>query len=292
MRRGATAPCRLLCFGRLKYFAYLKDKFSVSLISATSLTGICLLSSLGHMTELSINAYNISDFSDVACMNNIQVLELSSFPGSSLEPVSKLSRLHDLRISLQPDTPIDLAPLIALGNLQRFSFNQSIRLGTLALPIDISALRGLKSLVSASFIGAFVPDLSPLNDSRILQDLTIGDRSIPGITALSDVPLKSLHVIHDEGVSTLSLEPIVTLKNLESLDIAAGVDVLDVSPLRNLSQLSDLTITGGAGMFSGNRQALHLESIKSIGEMHNLKHLGRVWLSSWTLTSSRANSHP
>ena len=213
------------------------NQIGVDIVGATSLDGLSALSALKQLDRLGITGGNINDLTELKSMKFISRLVLNDVPARDLGPVGSLLHLRELTLMGLPNRPIDISPLKTLVNLEKLTILQFV-IG------DLFALRGMTSLRYLDLTGSPVADLSPLNEVRTLAEVSIDQRSVPGLSALTSSTLTTLHIQNSYArADSVDLTPLAGLRHLKILEIKA-CGTLELSPLRHLANLTELTITG------------------------------------------------
>lgn len=171
---------------------------------------------------------------------HVAKLSFSMHAGDDLSPLTGLTQLTSLSLSLRSDTAVDLSSLAGLTQLTSLSL--SLRSDTV---VDLSPLAGLKQLTSLSLdiLGDATVDLSPLVGLPQLNSLSL---ELPGVAAVDLSPLTSLPQLaslslspQDDAAVDLSL--LADLTKLASLSLRSHA-ATDLSPLGSLSQLASLEL--------------------------------------------------
>ena len=198
-----------------------------------------------------VDSNTISDFSPIAGLTNLRMLNLSH---CSVSDVSFLAKLTQLRTLLLYNNPI--SDISSVTGLTQLTF-----LGLSNTSISVfSPLAGLTQLKGLSLSGTSISDLSPLSGLTQLTDLSISE------STLSDV------------------SPLAALTQLTSLDLGNN-SISDISPLANLTQLTGLYLWDNAisdiSALSGLRQLTTLvlsnNDILDVSPLVKLNLQGTAW---------------
>ena len=206
------------------------------------------LRDLKYMVNLPyLNLGNNADVTDISAVANMPYLENLHLRGTSVQDLSPLSGLTELR-QLQFgdslwDTAVDLTPLSTLTNLNYLSLPASMA------PTDLSPLGELTSLTGISFDGSsgnnnWISDLTWLSNlSKITQlYLPVGDLT--------------------------SLKGLEGLTNLTELNLYGTMNLTDLTPLQNLTKLQKLSLTS-----NGSSGDIVLEDLSDLSGLTNLQEL-------------------
>lgn len=225
-----------------------------------------------NLTYLNLeNNYDITDISAVANMPYLENLRLRGTSVQDLSPLSGLTELRQLQFGDAAwDTAVDLTPLTTLTNLDYLSLPASMA------PTDLSPLGELTNLTGLSFDGSssnngWITDLTWLSKLDKIDQLylPVGEltslKGLEGATSLTDLNLYGSLYITD-------LTPLESLPNLQRLYLYGNgnsggvVEIKDLSCLSKLTKLSEI-----------NLQTSGLESLKGIENLTELTSL-RIYL--------------
>ena len=246
-----------LTFDQLEPLSALKNLETLTIVpdggGTLYISDLSPLSKLTNLKSLDLMINNVSDFTWVSGLTELQFLQLTGDNAtySNLDGLEKLTKLESLRL-----------PMRSMGQ------------GT----YEIDALAGLTSLVSLNLC-SHVKDLTPLENLTNLETLSLenGGYIKGGFSSLE--PLKNLTNLTRLGLymETADLSPLAGLTKLQSFTLYAqgGINnqqtgtptvtnlsamenwtelreltlaieyVTDISPLRDLKNLQSVTIIGG-----------------------------------------------
>ena len=204
-----------------------------------------------------VNSNTISDFSPIARLTNLRILNLSDCSISDIAFLAKLTQLIQLDLSSNPVA--DVSPLAGLTQLSGlYLYNTSIS--------DVSALSGLIHLTDLGISSGVVSDVSPLSGLTQLTFLDLGGNAISDIAALKGLTQLTYLYLWDNAISDIS--SLSGLMQLRVLDLNYNA-VLDVSPLVKLNLKG--TEWDDRGLFIGNNPLnyaaiyTHIPAIKRKG---------------------------
>lgn len=229
------------------------------------------LSSLTNLTELSLCARQISDFSDLVTLTNLEVLDLGM---NEITDISSLSLLVELRrLILDVNQISDLTPVADLSELTylRAGFNQITDVSPLS---ELTKLRKLDLGAnhrtcprSADGLPWGRPPVSTSNlDDGQYANLIEDIGPLAGLTNLEELILNSNFIT--------DLSPLASLTKLEFIWFTSN-DIHDIGPLAGLTQLEDvwlgrnqitniLPLVENPGMDDGDWVTLHEEPLDSV----------------------------
>ncbi len=190
----------------------------------------------------------------LACLTELQSLDLRFLPIGDLVPLASLGNLRGL--DLLKTQIRDIAPLAALVNLEVLYLSQT-RIS------DISPVSGLRALRKLDLHGTQVSDISPLAALERLEWLDLWQTQVASIAPLAG--LASLRDLDLRDTLVSDVAPLAALANLRSLDLV-GTKVSDIAPLAVLAKLESLDLA-----------STPIHDITPLVALHNLRHL---WLSS------------
>ncbi|WP_300138050.1 protein kinase [uncultured Oscillibacter sp.] len=220
-----------------------------------------------NLTYLNLEGNNaVTDISAVANMPYLENLRLRGTSVQDLSPLSGLEELRELQFGDAVwDTAVDLTPLATLTNLDYLSLPASMA------PTDLSPLGELTNLTGLSFDGSsnngWITDLTWLSDLNQIDQLylPVGEltslKGLEGATALTELNLYGPMYLTD-------LTPLASLKNLQRLYLysngtsGGGVVTKDLTCLSSLTRLSEINI-----------EADGLESLRGIENLTELTSL-------------------
>lgn len=228
-------------------------------LSSTRVSDLSSLAALKELRTLELNDTAVADLGPLRSLTCLEELWLMRSPVSDLGPLSTLSRLSALyfggaindvsqvaalvelrSLTLWADKVSDLRPLNSLRHLESLSLltadSNLTPLAELAslkfldlshnhVLTDITALAGLKNLLSLDLSATKVSDLTPLQSASRLRTLNLA------YTPVSDV------------------KPLSALKELESVDLT-DTQVSDFSAVRHVKKLRKAKPVGIKGTAS------------------------------------------
>ena len=206
------------------------------------------LRDLKYMVNLTyLNLGNNVDVTDISAVANMPYLENLHLRGTSVQDLSPLSGLTELR-QLQFgdatwDTAVDLTPLATLTNLDYLSLPASMA------PTDLSPLGELTNLTGLSFDGSS-------GNSGWISDIT-------WLSKLSKINQLYLPV----GDLT-SLEGLEGATSLTELHLYGAMNLTDLTPLQNLTKLQILNLTS-----NGSSGDILMEDLSVLSGLTNLTEL-------------------
>jgi internalin A len=179
-------------------------------------------------TDESCNAYRALPDAFSRALAQLEVLDLSYAPLSSLDPLAGLSALTSLDCSFTQVSSLDpLSGLIALTSLTCSRTQVS----------SLEPLSGLIALTSLNCAWTGVPSLEPLSGLIALTSLTCSRTQVSSLEPVSGLnTLTSLDCSHTQ---VSSLEPVSGLNTLTSLD-CSHTQVSNLEPLSGLIALTSL----------------------------------------------------
>ena len=181
-----------------------------------------------------INSNAISDFSPIAGLTQLTVLNLSYCGLSDALFVSGLTQLTELNLGNNSISDISvLANLRQLNQLYLWSNNIS----------DVTPLAELKRLTWLMLDGNIISDISPLAKLTQLPGLGLGGNTISDISPLAN--LKELTQLYLWNNTISDISPLANLKKLTQLDLY-GNTISDVSPLAKLTKLTQLNLSNNS----------------------------------------------
>ena len=242
--QGEAITCETL--GRVAGITGLGTDGEVSDTPLGSLEGLQFATGL---ESLQLEGYVIGDYTAIADLTNLKVLELGALRTPSLEPLRNLTALYDLRINgLSRDenfTAEDADVLGGLVNLRTLSLTdygltnitalqnlmtlERLDLSTNAIS-DLEPLQNLTRLEFLSLSDNQVSDLSPLQNLSKLRELDLKRNQIGNLSGLQDLTQLSLLNLRYNQVSDLT--PLQNLPNLDNLELSDN-QITDISPLVN-----------------------------------------------------------
>ena len=199
-----------------------------------------------------VNSNTISDFTPIAGLTNLKVLELSD---SSLSDVSFLAKLTQLTwLRLDHNTITDISPLANLTKLTNLDlhYNTISDIASLANLTKLTWLRLLNNTISdISVLADFteltwlrldhntITDISPLANLTKLTNLVLSDNTITDISPLANLTKLTSLSLHYNTISDISV--LADFTELTSLDLSLN-NISDISPLANLTKLILLSL--------------------------------------------------
>src|SRR5262249_36698502 len=217
------------------------------------------ISALTWLTELRMAGGRITDFSPLAPLSNLELLEIGSlncpFPG--LDFMSGWTRLQDLNV-ITP-SPIDVKPLASCTMLKRLEiscyphridlFNFDALAGLEA--VEHLVLHGTQSdrfdiigewthLGFVQLVRTNLTTLAGFENLKQLEYVCVTEISVSDLSPLSALVALKQITLHDTPVKDLS--PLSGLPLLESLNVS-GTQVCDLSPLSSLPLLATLDVS-------------------------------------------------
>ena len=199
-----------------------------------------------------VNSNTISDFTPIAGLTNLKVLELSD---SSLSDVSFLAKLTQLTwLRLDHNTITDISPLANLTKLTNLDlhYNTISDIASLANLTKLTWLRLLNNNISdISVLADFteltwlrldhntITDISPLANLTKLTNLVLSDNTITDISPLANLTKLTSLSLHYNTISDISV--LADFTELTSLDLSLN-NISDISPLANLTKLILLSL--------------------------------------------------
>lgn len=252
-------------------------------IVATRLTDVAAIGQCPNLRVLDLDACEVDSLDFLKSTPRIERLRLlganHAFP--SYEPISRLPRLRELGISLNPQaTDQNLAVLKRLTGLQEISVfscreitsldflsgNAGLRVinasGCHSLAditalarlsfleevdlarakiTDIAPLAGKDYLIKVDLAHTAVTDLTPLAGSRHLRSLTLSRSEVTDLSVLSGI--RKLSHLNLSGTRVVDISPLKDCLHLHNLSLA-GTAVTDLSALAGLTELRLLNLTG------------------------------------------------
>ena len=226
-----------------------------------------LFSSLRRASQISEGEITLTDVAGVRALEQINSIV------TSLGGVEKLTRLEELRVSLNRIT--DLTPLSGLRNLRVLSLGTNqivditplaalVQLEFLALDfngiVDLSALSGLINLRELGLAHNPLGSLEPLSGLSRLKRLVLSQNRLVDISALGT--LADLEVLLLDRNRIEDLGPLGSLFNLRELRISLN-QISDLSALGNLPKLESLVANnnqiGDVPSLANNQTLTHLQ---------------------------------
>ena len=201
------------------------------------------LAGLTQLERLWLNDNNISDFSPLAGLTQLERLWLNDNNISDLSPLVGLMQLKELHLS--GNNLSDISPLAGLTQLETLHISDNYI-------SDISPLATLIELKSLSLSNNNVSDLSPLAGLTKLESLYIGDYDYSGpynSILYSDVaigtspPIPGRKETYSSYNNISDVSPLAGLTELKYLDLS-GNSISDVSPIEVLPKLEMLDLSG------------------------------------------------
>ena len=222
-----------------------------------------------NLTYLNLEGNNaVTDISAVANMPYLENLRLRGTSVQDLSPLSGLEELRELQFGDAVwDTAVDLTPLATLTNLDYLSLPASMA------PTDLSPLGELTNLTGLSFDGSssnngWIIDLSWLSKLSKIDHLylQVGEltslKGLEGATSLTELNLYGPMRITD-------LTPLESLQNLKQLRLSGngntggGLVAADLSGLSGMTKLSEIDIdTEGLESLRGLENLTELTSLR------------------------------
>lgn len=211
------------------------------------------------------------DLVEIAKLNELKSLDLSSSPGISdpgLAHLAELFALRELELSGENIAGTGFTHLRALTHLTTLSLSHAESLsddGMRALG-TLKALQTLQLLWSGSLTDAQLESLIALPTLRELSlwgSKRITDRSLAILSAIK--PLESLTISHSTAIGSTGIEALANLPNLEELTI--GHTTLDEPAIRSIAAVSSLEYVSLIGVpltTSGLRSLLTLPKLKCL----------------------------
>jgi internalin A len=185
-----------------------------------------------NLTSLYLTWCNISDFSPLAGLTNLEVLYLCHFE-VKISNVSFLSELSDMRELYLTDNEVsDIRPLADLTNLTLLDLSKN-------QISDISPLARLRKLQGLRLDENQIQNISPLAGLNSLTELFLGRNQISSISGLSG--LTNLGWLFLSGNQIEDISPLAGLSNLNTLGLG-GNEISDISPLWGLKNLEHLSL--------------------------------------------------
>jgi Leucine-rich repeat (LRR) protein len=228
----------------------------------------------GAVIEVSLRAAWISDaeLSRLAVFSKLRKLDLAytHINDRALEPLQKLRQLTDLDLTFAEHiTDAGLAHLRSISSLERLNLE-----GTRISDSGMSSLAALSNLVSLNLRSTLITDgaVEQLEILARLEELSIGANRFAGwglvhlqaLRRLRHLDLSGVQLT-DDGIwsvalTDLNIGAIATLKNLESLNLAA-------TELTGVAKIPD------GGMRESNTIRITDLGIEKLGDLTNLKRL-------------------
>ena len=210
--------------------------------------------------------YPLSDISPLSGLTELTYLNIPIGDVEDLNSLSGLTKLTDLLLYGNAHTWEDISFLRPLANLQRLALdNQELHLQ------DLSDLSGLTELRELSLNLEGMGSLDGLEYLTQLQELQLSASFAEG-TAPDLSPLSGLTQLHTLFLSLpydtpVSLVPLESLTQLQSLDFTGTIRNNDLSPLGNLTSLQSLQIRGD------NRRRSPFTDLSPLANLKNLSNL-------------------
>ena len=179
-----------------------------------------------------VNSNAISDFSPIAGLTRLTVLNLSDCGLSDVSFLSGFTQLDQLY--LWDNSISDVSPLAELKKLTWLMLDgNSIS--------DVSPFAELKQLTGLGLGWNNISDVSPLTALKQLDQLYLWDNSISDVSPLAELKQLSGLGLSSNNISDIS--PLAELKKLTDLSLSHNT-ISDLSPLAELTQLTRLNLSG------------------------------------------------
>lgn len=168
--------------------------------------------------------YKITDLDGIQYFKHLEIIYLSGHNISDISPLSVLSNLKYLDISLNRQLT-DISPLSKLSNLEYLDISSIKELN------DISALSKLNKLEYLDAIDNKIKDVSPLATLSNIKTLRLSINEIEDISSLNK--LSSLTNLQLGSNKIKNVSPLRNMTNLKVLQLEKN-PIDDFSPLDNL----------------------------------------------------------
>lgn len=184
------------------------------------------------LTKLSLINQPVSDLSPLSGLSNLGVLEVSLSDVSDIGPLSGLTNLTWL--NLKENHIEDISPLAGLTKLEYLHIQSN--------PIkNFSALAGLTKLRNVYIHNTGFHELSLLADKTEITALVIANNPIGDLAPLRG--LTKLDYLHVSAAGLQDISPLADLKELRRLNLMNN-DIEDIGVLAGLPKLSEVYLEG------------------------------------------------
>ena len=192
------------------------------IVNSNTISDFSPIAGLTQLTLLNLSFCSLSDVSFLSGLTQLTTLQLINNPITDIAALAGLTQLTFLELT--ETTISDVSPLAGLTQLRGLYLDST--------PIsDVSALSSLIHLTDLGIVGTSVSDISPLTGLTQLTYLHLGWNAISDISSLSGlIQLTSLYLPGNEIVDISALSALTQLK---ILNISNNL-ILDVSPLVGL----------------------------------------------------------
>ena len=180
------------------------------------------------------NNNTISDFTLIAGLSQLRLLDLSKTGISDVSPLAKLTKLTQLH--LNSNNISDVSPLANLTQLTWLNLHNN----TIS---DVSPLAKLTKLTDLFLSGNNISDVSPLAKLTKLTQLHLNYTNISDISGLAG--LTQLTTLHLSGNNLSDISALSGLRQLTTLGLSNN-SILDISALSGLTQLTFLDLQGNS----------------------------------------------
>jgi hypothetical protein len=210
------------------------------------------LSGLANLVSLTVRNAKLKSLKGIQNMTRLKVLNCENSHIRSLKLLQSLTKPEKLNIRGSRSVS-DITPLRSLGSLQELDIRETkVR--------DISPLEGHKGIKCLRINGS-VADLTPITLLPSLKELTIdwdfedGEAPVVDLAPLSELKLKTLHII---SCKVISLEPLRKNTDLRKLH-CTGCKLTDIEPIASLTELYELNIANN-----------NINDLSALGNLTNL----------------------
>lgn len=227
----------------IKDFSELKNlkKLKTLTLSGQALSSLDGLANLTNLTRLDLSFNGLYDVEELRTLTGLQELNLE---GNYLKDLSALKNLINLeKLNLNMNAIIDVSPLENLQKLTDLSLgNLTYMTGDEGKKINAEPLSSLTSLKKLELTR--IEDMTPLASLIHLEELTLSQNwNLRGFHAIEGMSkLKKLDL---SATGLKRLDPVASLKNLESLDVSLN-QIESIVELAGLKKLKILNVSSNS----------------------------------------------
>jgi Leucine-rich repeat (LRR) protein len=270
----------------------------------TPITAVDALRACVKLQDVSFSSADVDSLAFLAATPAVESLSLygSEHTFASYEPVSKLSRLTELNISVNTQAnDADLAVLARLTTLRKVSMVNSRRVTSLgflannhdmdeldakwsAKLTDVGAIGKMPYLTKVDLGRTGIRDLRVFAGKVYLTHLDVSETAVADLSPLKDsLYLETLNL---SETAVVDIAPLAEVRMLRSLDLSK-TRVSDITPLKSQRRLQGLDLDNSAvtdlsplaGLLTLQNLSLDRTAVADLTPLHGLRNLREITLS-------------